>query len=179
MKIGAKIQISFQLTPDELDLHIEVCPRTTNKYGSVVQFRHNSPTTIPITGNLAPLRFSRMTKLYLALYSPNQPCYTEKYRQTYISRTSKGLLRTKITTIDPIFELLDSYPRDARLINCQINSSFKDVYGYRLSKYPKQLNQETIKIKEMTKNEQFWSLLVLDEEGTIFTKIQVQCMAKN
>ena len=148
-------------------------------YGSVVQFRLNTPTTISITGNLNALRFSRKTRLYLALYSQKECLFDEKYRQLYLSRTSKGLLRTKITTIEPIFELLDSYPRDARLINSQINSSFNDVYGFRLSRQPKQLNQETIRIQKVTKSDQFWSLLILDEEGTIFTKIQVQCIDKN
>lgn len=147
----------------------------TKKFGNVVQIQQNTPTTISITGNLSALRYSRNTRLYLGFSSRKECLFLEEYKEAYITRSSKGLLRTKITTIEPIFELMDSFPRDARLINSP-SRDIRDVYGLRLSKL--QLNEETIKIKKKTKNDELWSLMVLDEEGTVFAKILVQCIEK-
>ena len=110
-------------------------------------------------------------KLYIGLSSVNESLFYEKCQSAFLSRTRKGLQRTKITSIIPIFDIMDRFPRYARLIN----GPFRDIYGYRLNK---KLIQECIKINEITKNEEIWNLLVINEEGTIFTKLHVQCVEK-
>ena len=122
-----------------------------------------------ISGNKDFNKFHAHTNLFLGIWSKNYPHFYETLNtNTYFTRQDNYILKNKLCTLKPNFEILDSFTRHMKMI--EIDEC--NIVCIKLSSLP---TYETMKIKIATKPNDIWKLVVSDKFGKEMGSCFIAC----